>query len=52
MELHRRQPASAANDAEALPDFHQDNVSLTGQPAVVRGLRLPATTALCAGPNW
>lgn len=41
MELHRRQPRDeAANDAAhtALPDFYQDNVSLTGQPAVVRGL--------------
>jgi dTDP-4-dehydrorhamnose 3,5-epimerase len=38
MELHRQQPGSAANDAVTLPDFYQDNVSLTGQPAVVRGL--------------
>ncbi|WP_374385141.1 dTDP-4-dehydrorhamnose 3,5-epimerase [Dongia sp.] len=32
MELHRRQ------GSEELPDFCQDNVSLTSQPAVVRGL--------------
>nr|WP_298688472.1 dTDP-4-dehydrorhamnose 3,5-epimerase [uncultured Dongia sp.] len=34
MELHRAAPA-AENE---LPDFLQDNVSLTGLPAVVRGL--------------
>lgn len=37
MELHRRQPSDDAANA-SLPDFYQDNVSLTGQPAVVRGL--------------
>ena len=35
MELHRRLPAQ---DDTGLPDFCQDNVSLTSQPAVVRGL--------------
>jgi dTDP-4-dehydrorhamnose 3,5-epimerase len=35
MELHRRLPA---DDGSGLPDFCQDNVSLTSQPAVVRGL--------------
>lgn len=35
MELHRRQLGS---DGADLPDFCQDNVSLTTQPAVVRGL--------------
>ncbi len=35
MELHRRHPQA---DAAALPDFCQDNVSLTSQAAVVRGL--------------
>lgn len=42
MELHRRPQWDAdANDAAAnsdLPDFCQDNISLTGLPAVVRGL--------------
>ncbi|MDY0870927.1 dTDP-4-dehydrorhamnose 3,5-epimerase [Dongia rigui] len=35
MELHRCQPA---DEKPGLPDFCQDNVSLTTQPAVVRGL--------------
>jgi len=35
MELHRRLPS---DDGALLPDFCQDNVSLTSQPAVVRGL--------------
>lgn len=35
MELHRSLPTDAGSD---LPDFCQDNVSLTSQPAVVRGL--------------
>ena len=42
MELHRRpQLDNAANNSAAdlgLPDFCQDNISLTGLPAVVRGL--------------
>lgn len=45
MELHRRQPRTPAGNGHAndsamatLPDFYQDNVSLTGQPAVIRGL--------------
>jgi dTDP-4-dehydrorhamnose 3,5-epimerase len=41
MELHRRQPTdiSTSDQADAgLPDFCQDNVSLTSLPAVVRGL--------------
>ena len=42
MELHRRPHRdTAANDAmveSGLPDFCQDNISLTGLPAVVRGL--------------
>ncbi|MBI2254625.1 MAG: dTDP-4-dehydrorhamnose 3,5-epimerase [Proteobacteria bacterium] len=35
MELHR---SSAIAENDDLPDFCQDNVSLTSQPAVVRGL--------------
>ncbi|WP_374650941.1 dTDP-4-dehydrorhamnose 3,5-epimerase [Dongia sp.] len=35
MELHRRQPGDGG---ATLPDFCQDNVSLTAQAAVVRGL--------------
>lgn len=41
MELHRRTVRDdAANDSPTanLPDFCQDNISLTGQPAVIRGL--------------